>query len=253
MDTAFYNRTGFTAVWVFSEVNFYPTASWLQRVHPFVFARGGHDDVQGGNEDVVNAGLRFNVTRQGFFEVAHARGHEAWRGQRYEVGSDLFVFGTMQVFRWLDVYAGNARGPAIYYDDEDPFQGRSVSVFAGVTLQPNQHLSESLNLDIVRFDRQSTGARVYDVRIINSKTTYQFDKHFLVRYQAQYDSSARRFLSDFLASYEFVPGTVVHLGYGSLHEKRADANGMLVEVEEGERYLAVNRGLFFKASYLKRF
>jgi hypothetical protein len=202
---------------VFSEVNFYPTASWLQRVHPFVFARRGHDDVQGGNEDEVNAGLRFNVTRQGFFEVAHAR------------------------------------GPAIYYDDEDPFQGRSVSVFAGVTLQPNQHLSESVELNTVRFNRQSTDARVYDVRIVNSKTTYQFDKHFLVRYQAQYDSSARRFLSDFLASYEFVPGTVFHLGYGSLHEKRADANGMLVEVEEGERYLAVNRGLFFKASYLKRF
>jgi len=253
MDTAFYNRTGFSAVWVFSEVNFYPTASWLQRVHPFVFARRGHDDVQGGNEDEVNAGLRFNVTRQGFFEVAHARGHEAWLGQRYQVGNDLFVFGRMQVFRWLDFYAGNARGPAIYYDDEDPFQGRSVSVFAGVTLQANRHLSESVELNAVRFNRQSTGEQIYDVRIINSKTTYQFDKHFLARYQAQYDSSARRLLSDFLASYEFVPGTVFHLGYGSLHERRADANGMLVAVEEGERYLTVNRGLFFKASYLKRF
>ena len=253
MDTAFYNRTGFTAVAVFSEVNFYPTASWLQRVHPFLFARGGHDDIQQGSEDVAQVGLRFNVTRQGFFEVAHARGHEAWHGHRYHVGSDLFVFGRMQVFRWLEVYAGNGRGPAIYYDDADPFQGRAVNVFAGVTLQPNQHLSESLNLDIVRFDRQSTGARVYDVRIINSKTTYQFDKHFLVRYQAQYDSSERRFLSDFLASYEFVPGTVCHLGYGSLHERRVDANGRLVPVEEGERYLAINRGLFFKASYLKRF
>ena len=38
-------------------------------------------------------------------------------GQRYQVGNDLFVFGRMQVFRWLDFYAGNARGPAIYYDD----------------------------------------------------------------------------------------------------------------------------------------
>jgi hypothetical protein len=92
------------------------------------------------------------------------------------------------------------------------------------------------------------------VQIINSKTTYQFDKHFLVRYQAQYDSSERRFLSDFLASYEFVPGTVFHVGYGSLSERRVDANGVLVpEVDDGERYLTVNRGLFLKASYLKRF
>ena len=253
MDTAFYNRTGFSTVWVFSEVNFYPTSKWLQRVHPFVFAEGGHDDMQGGDEDLVNTGLRFNVTRQGFFEVAHAQGHEAWHGQRYEVGNHIFVFGRMQVFRWLDFYAGNGRGPAIYYDDEDPFQGRSVNVFGGFTLQPNQHLSESVELSTVRFDRQSSGARVYDVQIINSKTTYQFDKHFLVRYQAQYDSSERRFLSDFLASYEFVPGTVFHVGYGSNFEKRADANGLLVPVEEGERYLTVNRGLFLKASYLKRF
>ena len=104
-----------------SEVNFYPPSKWLQRVHPFVFAKRGHDDMQEGNEDLVNTGLRFNVTRQGFFEVAHAQGHEAWHGQRYEVGKHIFVFGRMQVFRWLNVYAGNGRGPAIYYDDEDLF------------------------------------------------------------------------------------------------------------------------------------
>ncbi len=253
MDTAFYNRTGFTAAWLFSEVNFYPTDSWLQRVHPFVFAKGGHDDVQEGDEDIVNAGLRFNFTRQGYVEVSRAQGHEAWQGQRYDIGNDYFVFGRMQMFRWLEAYAGNRRGPAIYYDDEDPFQGRSVVVFGGITLQPNQHLSENLEFDTVLFDRRSTGERVYDVSIINSKTIYQFDKHFLVRYLAQYDSLNRRFLSDLLASYEFVPGTVFHVGYGSLHEKRADANGLLVPVEEGDRYLTVNRGLFLKASYLKRF
>ena len=39
MDTAFYNRTGFTSAWSFSEVNFYPKSTWLQRVHPFYFAK----------------------------------------------------------------------------------------------------------------------------------------------------------------------------------------------------------------------
>jgi hypothetical protein len=253
MDTAFYLRTGFTAAWLLGEVNFYPTSSWLQRIHPFVFAKRGHDDIQDGDEDFVNTGLRFNFTRQGFFQVVHGQGHEAWHGYRYEVGNDFFVFGRMQAFRWLEVYGGTGRGPAIYYDDEDPFQGRSLNAFGGVTLQPNQHLRESLDVDTVRFDRRSTGERVYTVRIINSKTTYQFDKHFLVRYQAQYDSSEHRFLSDFLGSYEFVPGTVFHIGYGSLSERRADANGLLVPVEDGERYLMVNRGLFLKASYLKRF
>ena len=59
---------------------------------------------------------------------------------------------------------------------------------------------------------------------------------------AQYDSSRRRVLGDFLASYELSPGTVVHAGYGSLLESRP-----------GDPYAATARAFFFKASYLARF
>ena len=79
---------------------------------------------------------------------------------------------------------------------------------------------------MVRFDRESTGERVYNVNIVNLRTTYQFDKHFLVRLLEQFDSSSRRLLTDLLASYEFVPGTVFHAGYGSLYEQRATQGGM---------------------------
>ena len=54
-----------------------------------------------------------------------------------------------------------------------------------------------------------------------------------------------------LASYEFVPGTVAHAGYGSLYEKRAFENAALVP--NIGNYLTTSRGLFFKASYLHRF
>jgi hypothetical protein len=58
----------------------------------------------------------------------------------------------------------------------------------------------------------------------------------------QYDSSRRRVPGDFLASYELVPGTVVHGGYGSLWE-RVDP--------DPDRTTA--RAFFFKASFLARF
>jgi len=122
-----------------------------------------------------------------------------------------------------------------------------------MTLQPNQHVSESIDFNTVRFDRTSTGEQVYSVSIVNSKTTYQFDKHFLVRLLEQFDNSTHRLLTDLLASYEFVPGTVFHAGYGSLYEKQVAQPGTLVPNNFGERYLTVNRGLFFKASYLHRF
>jgi hypothetical protein len=60
-------------------------------------------------------------------------------------------------------------------------------------------------------------------------------------------------LTDLLASYELVAGTVFHVGYGSLFEKRAGEGNALVPVELQEQYLSVNRGLFLKASYVHRF
>ena len=48
-------------------------------------------------------------------------------------------------------------------------------------------------------------------------------------------------LGDFLASYELMPGTVAHAGYGSI-----------VESINGSRYTATARALFFKVSYLAR-
>jgi hypothetical protein len=256
MDTAFYNRTGFTAGWSFGEINFYPrpgTDFWIQRIHPFYFTKIGHDDVQDGGEAFVNYGVRFNLTRQGFLSISRSRGYEPWQSTRYDVGQDINVFGTMQVFDWLEVNAGSGKGRAIYYDPIDHFQGRSWFADIGVTFQPNQHLTQSLDANWVRFDRADSGGRVFSVDILNSRTTYQFDTHFLVRFLARYDSSARRLLTDLLASYELVPGTVFHVGYGSLFEKRAGQGSTLVPVEFGEQYLSVNRGVFLKASYVHRF
>ena len=240
---------------MFGEVNFYPTrvSSWLRRIHPYFWAKRGHDEVQNGSEDSLIAGIRFNFTRQGYLQVNGGGGHEPWLGQRFRTGGGINIFGNTQILRWLNVNAGFNNGDQIYYDPINPFQGYSQGANFGVTLQPNEHINQSLDVNTVRFDRESTGVRVFSVNIVNLKTTYQFDKHFLVRLLEQFDSSSHRLLSDLLASYEFVPGTVLHAGYGSLYEKRAVLAGALVPVDEGGNYLTVNRGLFFKASYLHRF
>lgn len=256
MDTAFLNRTGFTSGWSFGEINFYPkegTDFWLKRVHPFYWTKLGHDDVQDGSEAALELGVRLNFTRQGFLTVSRTRGHDPWAGQRFETGRDLNLFATAQIVRWLDVNGGFGRGPEIYYDPTDPFQGRVRHSSFGITFQPNQHFTQEVNGNLVRFDRASTGERVFSVNILNLKTTYQFDKHFLVRLLEQFDSSAHRLLTDLLASYEFVPGTVFHAGYGSLYEKPSTATGAFGPNPLGDNYLTVNRGLFFKASYLHRF
>ena len=229
MDTAFYNRTGFTAAWAYSEYNFYPrtgTNFWLQRVTPSIVARKGHDDVQDGNEGFVRGALDFSLTRQGHMSFSYGRGYEPWIGRRFDTGG-ASAFFSGQILRWLNVFSYINYGPEIFYDRVAPFQGHSRSGGFGLTVQPNQNLNQEVGVNMVRFDRGSTGERVYSVDIVNARTTYQFDKHFLVRFLAQYDSSAERVLTDLLASYEFVPGTVFHAGYGSLYEKGIDQIGAL--------------------------
>ena len=254
MDTAFYNRTGFTSGWWFGELNFYPVRSgnpfWLQKVTASTFGRAGHDEVHEGNEGHVSGGIRLNFTRQGYLNFDYGRGYEPWLGRRFKNGGPG-MFGGAQLFRWLNASGGVFDGYAPYYDDVDPFQGRSYGAYFNVTLQPNQRLNQEINANFIRFDRASTGERVFSVNIVNTKTTFQFNKDFRIRFLAQYDSSAERILTDLLASYEFVPGTVLHAGYGSLYERGTLQT--LAPTNDKAKYLAVNRGLFFKASYLRRF
>lgn len=255
MDTAFYNRTGFTGAWMFGELNWYPRSGrsfWVQRVHPFVFTRVARDRVQGGDEAFVNTGLQVNVTRQGFLSLSTSRGREPWRGVTYDVGNRLGLWGEAQVFRWLRPFVEVSHGPSIFYSLTDPFQGRTRTVGAGVTFQPSRRFSQRLDVRAVDFDRGARGGHVYDVVIANTRTTYQFSKHLLARALVQYDSSTGRILTDALASYELVAGSVLHAGYGALYE-RWRGDGTVAPSELGRQYLNLNRGLFFKASYMHRF
>jgi len=244
MDTAFYNRAGFTSGWAYGEWNFYPkntSKALLKRFTVFTWNKYGRDQVQNGNERYSLAAVRINFTRQGFFRIDQDWGREPWLGTRFDSGKTRLM-GSVQLFPWLSLSGNFTAARAIFYDPVSPFQGKSRFAAAGFTLQPNQHISQSVNYTRTRFNRASTGEEVYTVNIINTRTTYQFNKHFLVRALEQFDSSRRRLLTDVLASYEFVPGTVVHAGYGSLLEK-----------DTPDGYRTTSRGLFFKASYLYRF
>jgi hypothetical protein len=253
MDTAFYNQTGLTSGWAYGEVNFYPDKKrhpWLRRIAPFVFTRHGRDRVAGGDDHLLLPGLRLSLTRQGSFRVDRFFGSEPWNGRSYRRHRTRLMGGA-QILRWLNVEARLSVGDAIYYDRVSPFQGRSRDATIEVGFEPIPQFAQTVSFSAVDFDRADTGRPVYDVRIVNTRSVYQFSKHFFLRGIAQFDSQRKRVLTDFLASYELRAGTVFHAGYGSLVERRAYRDDRWVPLE-GE-YLTTQRGLFLKASYLFRF
>jgi hypothetical protein len=136
----------------------------------------------------------------------------------------------------------------IGYDDEaiyfafrchDP---EPQSIRTTISRRDSAWNDDDLAYDVVDFQRKDTGERVFRIHIVNLRNTYQFNRQFFVRLISQLDTSRRRMLNDALASYELVPGTVVHFGYGTI-----------LEGQERGNYAPTARAIFFKASYLTRF
>jgi hypothetical protein len=252
MDTAFLNQTGITTNWSYAAYSFYPDEKkhgWLKRVVPFAFTRIGRDIVQGGDQRFYLGGVRMHFTRQGFFRVDGSFGKEPWAGQTFDVYSTR-VMAEGQPLRWLNLNAYWSFGRSVYYDSANPFAGNSLNVSVGGSFQPSSRFNQSVSWNHVSFDR-TTGEPVYSVDVLNFRSTFLFDRRFLLRAIVQYDSSKRQLLTDLLASFELRPGTVAYVGYGSSIEQR-EWDGSSFQANRGD-YRTMQRGFFCKASYSHRF
>jgi len=90
---------------------------------------------------------------------------------------------------------------------------------------------------------------LYKYGITRGKVTYQFNQYLFLRGIAQYNDYRSSLATEFLASFTYIPGTVVYLGYGSIYDKvRWDGSDYV----QSDRLLETRRGLFLKMSYLWR-
>lgn len=132
---------------------------------------------------------------------------------------------------------------------EEPFQGRMRSVSATLRLQPSATLDGEASLSSADFFRESNSEELFDVTLLRGRTTYQPNRYLFVRAIAEYNWFRDELLTDFLASFTYIPGTVLHVGYGSLYDRtRWDGQQYL----DADSLLEVRRRFFFKTSYLFR-
>ncbi len=80
--------------------------------------------------------------------------------------------------------------------------------------------------------------------------TYQANKYLFGRAIAEYNNYRKELLTDFLISFTYIPGTVLHVGYGSIYD-RLGWDG--TAYQDTDSFMEMKRGLFVKASYLHRF
>lgn len=253
MSTAFLNRGGIDR-WVLGAGPVFKTKiktmPWLKGVLPYAYYLRIHDLETKMNDTARLLGVTFNFAPMGMLNFEYYNEDEAWAGQLFRKNYYIGI-GQIQLFKWLHLNANFTLGDSIYYHPNEPFLGDGRTFGVGATVQPGIKLKMSFSYLFT--DLRKDNEKAYSVNIYNFRTTYQFNKYFFLRGILRYDSYQEKLLTDFLASFTLIPGTVVHLGYGSLYLKNQWIPGQYRWVPGGDEFTEMKRGLFFKASYLWRF
>jgi hypothetical protein len=250
-DTGFVFRTGLRRLAVFGMYNIYPKSKFFQKIEPFYWSSHIYDTIYDMWETINVFVLRFKLPRNTEVRFDGLLGNEVYAGERFDQSGYGFMLES-QLAKQVYVEGRVRRTGNTYYDPADPYQGYGTQATGGIRFQPMDQLDFSLSLSYVDFYRKSDRAKIYDYLILRSRNTFQLNKYLFVRGIVEYNDFYKRMTLDGLVSFTYIPGTVVHLGYGSALEKQEWDEGLPGFAPSG-RFHEMKRGFFFKVSYLWRF
>ncbi len=245
--TGYLTRAGIFQASALFTPRFYPASAVVRRVEPNVIADYVRDAESGLWEQWYQGGLTIVLPRAGRVNVSYHWSNEVFEKEDFDT-SGIQAQAGAQLTKQLRLQGTFAHQQAIYYS-ADPFAGRSTSATAVLLYQPSEQWLFDLRGTYSGFSQASDGRRLYDYGIYRAKATYQWNRYLFFRGIGEYNTYRRQLLTDFLASFTYIPGTVFHVGYGSLYEKVQWQDDRFVP---GRDLLEMRRGFFLKASYLWR-
>ena len=216
-DTGYLTRTGLTSAVFALSPFFYPKGAWLRRISPSIGLSVLKDHDSGLYENEKSVGLTAVLKGNSTVSILLADATEIFLGRRFQTDG-LNLVGRSQITKYLSLRLSFRVGKAIRYA-ADPFQGHGIRAAASTVFQPSENLNLSLSWTYASLFRSSTEEKIYNYHIYWSRLTYQVNKYFFFRGIVEYNAYRGELLTDFLASFTYIPGTVIHLGYGSLYEK----------------------------------
>ncbi len=241
-------RTGITKYNVYFSPKFYPSESLIKRIDPLIYVSLTEDKPSGLFEHSIYTRVGATLPRNTQLEIAGNASNEIYEGQKFDRGS-LAVEAESQITKRINLEGEFRLRYRPYYDEMAQGEGKSVE--GNVIIQFSDNFNFALDYNFSDLYSKNTGEKFYDIHIIRSKNTYQVNQYLFIRAWVQYNSYSRVITPNFLASFTYIPGTVVHLGYGSVME-RVKWDAEAADYVDSRRYMSTARGLFFKASYLWR-
>jgi hypothetical protein len=248
-DVGYLRRRGFSFIPLYAGYSFYPSSKWLQRIEPFYWAQQGRDKYSGLYESFNILALRFVMPSQTYIIFSAWLANEVFEGKRFSRDAFRFEAGT-QIRKQLFLECDIRRGKFIYYDPSNPYQGKGTRAYLSLLFQPASNISSGLDVSYSDFYSDEDGREIYDYAIFRNRTILQLNKYLFLRAVVEYNTYWKRINADFLASFTYIPGTVIYLGYGNVFERLKWVDS---EYVPSENYLLTEKNFFFKASYLWRF
>jgi len=247
-ETGYITRTGINRLGAFGMIILYPESDIFQKIEPFYWSYHIRDKFSDMFETFNLFCLRFWMPRKTMMRFDFILANEVFEAQKFDI-SGFGIQGNSQLTKRVNVNLNFRKSGRIYYDIDDPYQGRGIRLGALVGYQPSDKLSSSLSFTYSDFYRKSNSEKIYDYTILRNRTTFQVNKYLFFRGIAEYNNYRKELTCDFLASFTYIPGTVFHIGYGSIFRKIRWEDDEYVNSRD---FMTTKRGFFIKTSYLWR-
>ena len=246
-DAGYLTRTGIISLGGFVKPKIYPASQTLRRIDLMLISSQSRDEFsklwETYNEFSIN-----NVFVGGLnARVRYLYATEIFLGERFRTDGFL-ISGGGQLARQFNLSLTYRNEKAIFFS-ADPYQGRSSRLTATFNYQPWNQIEATGSLTYVDFHRDADDQKIYEYPIARLRLTYQMNHYLFFRGVVEYNKFRRSLLNDYLISFTYIPGTVLHAGYGSLYQRTKWENTRYVD---DDRFMETRRGFFFKMSYLWR-
>lgn len=245
--TGYLTRSGVAGAHLNIQPRFYPKSGFFRKISIDVSAGLIKDLPSGLLETTDHFGVSFLLPGRTTFSLMGFYSTEVFLGRRFDTGYMRAGF-TSQISKQVYLSLTWSRGDSIRYL-ADPYQGYGSRIAGSVIYKPSERFEFDGSLTYADFFRGSTREKDYGYAIWRARVTYQMNKYLFFRGVVEYNSYRREMLTDLLASFTYIPGTVIQLGHGSLYARTEWVDGLY---RDSDRFLEMKRGLFFKASYLWR-
>lgn len=244
--TGFLLRTGILAFSGYVTPKFYPQSDFVRRVDLTLYSSQTRDDFSTLWETFNFLRLQAVLPAGVSFSVRGKYSSEIFAGQRFRTDG-LLLSGGGQFTRQVNLSASFDHSKSIYYPA--PYQGTQTLFSATLVYQPWNQFESRFSTTYVSFRRDSDNLKIYEYPIARARLTYQPNRYLFFRGIAEYNKLRRTLLTDYLVSFTYIPGTVLHAGYGSLYQRSEWQTAAYANVDSFSEF---RRGFFFKMSYLWR-